>query len=265
MFHYRYFGRFISASVVLIIWLFFLFPIPAIIISVVLIVGYLSLSRSYINTIIDNGQTLRRREALRTAQIYLSPYKDIWRSLKLSNKFCSLKLGMDGLTITASEKSAANQAYRTFRVIESRVHSMQDLWDMFCISFSHNTTYDGLVNDCRLYQAVIEEKIIGDPKTLNSASPAPKLSKTPLKPIEKTDINNASEIELTALPGISIVTAKKIIKKREEIGGFKNIKDFFLYLKFKPHMQNQLNSLVCVNKMKGSLNIERYQERSVDL
>ena len=59
--------------------------------------------------------------------------------------------------------------------------------------------------------------------------------------------------------------AKKIIKKREEIGGFKNINDLFLYLKLKPHIQNQLNSLVCANKMKGFLNIERSQERSVDL
>lgn len=258
-------SRLIILATVVIIYLFLLYPIPAIVISIVLIAGYILFTRYTAKNIQDNGQELRRREALRTAKIYLAPYKDIWRSLKLSNKFCFLKLGMDGLTITASEKSTANQAYRTFRVIESRVHSMQDLWDMFCISFSHNTTYDGLVNDCRLYQAVIKETIIGNPKTLNSVSTAPKLSKKPLKPTEKTDINNASEIELTALPGISIVTAKKIIKKREEICGFKNINDFFLYLKLKPHMQNQLNSLVCVNKMKGSLNIERFKERSVDL
>ena len=263
--YYNYQGRLILCLLIIVMYLFIRHPLASFLTALALYGGYLLFIHFTRKNVENEGQTLRRKEALRTAKIYLSPYKDIWRSLKLSNKFCSLKLGMDGLTITASEKSAANQAYRTFRVIESRVHSMQDLWDMFCISFSHNTTYDGLVNDCRLYQVVIEEKIIGDPKTLNSASPAPKLSKTPLKPIEKTDINNASEIELTALPGISIVTAKKIIKKREEIGGFKNIKDFFLYLKFKPHMQNQLNSLVCVNKMKGSLNIERYQERSVDL
>ena len=83
---------------------------------------------------------------------------------------------------------------------------------------------------------------------------------------EKIDINNSSEIELTQLPGISIVLAKKIVKKREEIGGFKNINDFFIYMKLKEHIQNRLVDLICVNKMKGSLKkLEQITERSVDL
>lgn len=259
--------RLIIAVLVLMIYLFIMFPIPAIVTSVVLIAGYIWFTRANTRNTIEYGQELRRREALRTAKIYLSPYKDIWWNLKLSNKYCSLKLGHDGLTITATEKNSGGGAYRSFRVVESRVHAMQDLWDMFCISFSHNTTYDGLVNDCKLYQVVVEERIIGDPKTLNIQTVQQKSipAKKPLKPVEKTDINNASEVELTALPGISIVMAKKIIKKREEIGGFKNINDFFLFLRLKTHMKEQLCSLVCVNKMKGSLNIERYSERSVDL
>ena len=86
-----------------------------------------------------------------------------------------------------------------------------------------------------------------------------------IKPKEKIDINNASEVEITSLPGISIVLAKKLIKKREEIGGFKNTHEVFVYLKLKPHMENQLRDLICVNKMKGSVKIEKYQERHVDL
>ena len=86
-----------------------------------------------------------------------------------------------------------------------------------------------------------------------------------LKSKEKIDINNASEVEITSLPGISIVIAKKLIKKREEIGGFKNTHEVFVYLKLKPHMENQLKDLICVNKMKGSVKIEKYQERHVDL
>ena len=89
--------------------------------------------------------------------------------------------------------------------------------------------------------------------------------KIPLKPIEKLDVNNCSEIELTALPGINIVMAKKLIKKREEIGGFKKIDDVFLFLHLKEHMIDQLRILICVNKMKGSLNLKRFSERQVDL
>ena len=53
--------------------------------------------------------------------------------------------------------------------------------------------------------------------------------------------------------------SKKLIKKREEIGGFKNTHEVFLYLKLKPHMENQLKDLICVNKMQGSVKIEKYQ------
>ena len=84
-------------------------------------------------------------------------------------------------------------------------------------------------------------------------------------PKEKLDVNNASEVELTALPGISIVMAKKLIKRREEIGGFKSVDDVCLFLHLKPHMQNQLKLLICVNKMKGKLSMQRFTERNIDL
>ena len=79
------------------------------------------------------------------------------------------------------------------------------------------------------------------------------------------DVNNASEVELTALPGISIVMAKKLIKRREEIDGFKSVNDVCLFLKLKPHMQNQLEQLICVKKMNGKIGVKRFNERSVDI
>ena len=82
---------------------------------------------------------------------------------------------------------------------------------------------------------------------------------------EKLDVNNASEVEITSLPGISIVLAKKIIKRREEIGGFKDVNDFLDFTQLKPHMRMQLRDLICVNKMKGAGKIKRNNERSVDL
>lgn len=251
--------RLISTLVAVLIYSFMLFPIPSIVISVVLIFCYILFTHFSKRHAVQTGDALRRRAALDTAKIYLAPYDNIWRNLKLSNKFCSIRLGADGMTITARESGKELSSYRTFKIVSSKVHTMPDLWDMFCINFSHNKTYDGLVEDCRLYKTVISESTI-QIDSFNSNN----INK-PVKALEKLDVNNASEVELTALPGISIVMSKKIIKKREEICGFKNIDEFFVFLKLKPHMEAQLRNMVCADKMKGSLKIERYNERSVDL
>ena len=70
---------------------------------------------------------------------------------------------------------------------------------------------------------------------------------------------------MTALPGISIVYSKKAIKKREEINGFKNIDDFFDFLKIKPRMREQLRDKICVKEMKGNTQVYKSVERTVDL
>lgn len=217
---------------------------------------------SYENNVM-NAPTTRRLQALKTAKMYLSPYQNIWRNLKLSNRHCSLELTKDR-TIIAKEKDALNGANRQFTIIMTETLSFDELWNIFCTRFRSYTTYDNLVSYTTLYEAKIKETI--PEATEEEIHPqAQEAKKIPLKPIEKLDVNNCSEIELTALPGINIVMAKKLIKKREEIGGFKKIDDVFLFLHLKEHMINQLRFLICVNKMKGSLNLKRFSERQVDL
>ena len=164
----------------------------------------------------------------------------------------------------AKEKDALNGANRQFTIIMTETLSFDELWNIFCTRFRSYTTYDNLVSYTTLYEAKIKETI--PEATEEEIHPqTQEAKKIPLKPIEKLDVNNCSEIELTALPGINIVMAKKLIKKREEIGGFKKIDDVFLFLHLKEHMINQLRFLICVNKMKGSLNLKRFSERQVDL
>lgn len=256
MYRYSYL-RLALSLIAIIIYLFLRHPMFAIICSILIVGGYVLFTKVRETTIIDEGKVLRREAALRAARIYLNPYQDIWKNLRLSNKYCSIRLGGDGHTITVKEHLKDSSRCRSFRIIETRVHSFEDLWNMFCTNFDNNKTYDGLLDDCRKYKvSVIEDKIIN--------SYVPKATKK-VENSKKIDINNCSEVELTALPGISIVMSKKIIKKREEIGGFKNTNDFFLFLKLKPHMQKQLENLICINKMKGIIKIEKTKERSVDL
>lgn len=246
--------RLIGVVVIALFYGFFTYPIPSIIISVIAILCYLLFINIRKNEHTPEDEMIRRI-ALNTAQIYLSPYTDIWKNLKLSNKYCSLSLGDDGVTITCREKI---ENHRSFKIISSKTHNPNDVWDIFCRNFDHYKTYDGLKQDCRIYQLKIIENRI-------SATNSNRQINDNLKPKEKIDINNASEVEITSLPGISIVIAKKLIKKREEIGGFKNTHEVFLYLKLKPHMENQLKNLICTNKMQGTIKIEKYQERHVDL
>ena len=200
----------------------------------------------------------RRLAALRCAKIFLLPYKDIWKNLTLSNKYCTLKLRGDGQTIVGKEKVARNNLpVRTFTIVASHVHAYTDLWNMFCKNFSHQITYDGLVEKCKIFNTTIYEDIISSPSQKVKPKEDVKI---------KTDINNCSEVELTALPGISIVIAKKIIKKREDIGGFKTVDEFLDFINLKPNMTNRLKDMVCITKKKGSLKtIEKYKERTVDL
>lgn len=255
----------------IIFMLFFMFGNPLILIPVVGIAAVVFfLTRTNNNNPNFNIQNQKRgttyssrMAALDAVRLYLAPHNSIWKNLRVSNKFCTLRLGSDGNTITGSEKTSTS-TYRKFKIVESKIHTMSAVWNMFCLNFDHLTSYQGLLEMCNTFQAVYIEEIIG----ANNTKPVKK--ETPVKtdsenPDEKLDINNATEVEITALPGISIVLSKKIIKRREEINGFKSVDELCKFLKLKPHMENQLRSLICVKKMKGSVNIQRSKERSVDL
>ena len=240
-----------------------MFPIQTICVSIVLVIAYFVIR----NIGTSNGdlqtRTVQRRAALAQAKLYLAPYSDIWRNIRLSNKFCSLRLGRDGSTISARETTGQE---RSFMVVKSNVHSVDDLWNMLCVAFDYNTTFDGLVQMCDTFDVVIN--IIGEKVKRDTVKTEQNYQQQSLKPksaSERLDVNNASEVELTALPGVSIVMAKKLVKKREEIGGFKTVDDVCLFLRLKPHMQNQLRTLICVNKMENSGKIKRNVERSIDL
>ncbi len=81
----------------------------------------------------------------------------------------------------------------------------------------------------------------------------------------KTDINNANIEELKTLPFINTALAKRIIKKREEINGFKSVEDVCLYLKFNINKSIKFREYICVNPRKIPLSEIKNDERSIDL
>ena len=204
----------------------------------------------------------QRRAALRNAQLYLSPYTDIWQNLQLSNKYCTLRLGFRGRSIVCTEKV---MPHRQLRITASEVTDLEQAWNLFCRRFHHGIYYYDIVLLCDALRLRFRETISASsaPKTQNNTATSDEKNKP--QPIQKLDINNCSEIELTELPGISIVLAKKIIKKREEAGGFKSLDEFFIFLNLKSHFVEQLQYKVKVGKMRGKL-IRKYDtERTLDI
>ncbi|MBE7703641.1 MAG: hypothetical protein E7Z89_06290 [Cyanobacteria bacterium SIG28] len=211
---------------------------------------------------LGNDKKTRRENALKQASMYLKPYNDIWKNLTLSNKYCNLCLGEKSMLITGYEKVSP---YRKFTIRVSTVYDYLDLWNLFCISFNNQKTYDDLVADCKKYKVYIVESLNSDCRNLQSTSHVEGVKEKSKEFKNLIDVNNASEVELASLPCINIVYAKKIVKKREEVGGFKSVEDFLIFIKLKPHAEKQLKLLVCVNKMRGRVKISKTAERNIDI
>ncbi|MBR1374187.1 helix-hairpin-helix domain-containing protein [bacterium] len=207
----------------------------------------------------------RRRVALREARIYLAPYTDIWSGLKLSNKLCSLslvKFNRKGLTIVGTEILNSNGT-QYFKVTNSDVHTIDELWNMFCMVFNYQTSYTGLKELCEKFNVEISE--INFNNGTYSQKHNIELPKISIETSERVDINNASEVEITGLPGINIVMAKRIVQRREEIKGFKSVDELTGFLKLREHTANMLRERVCFNKMRGSIKTKLNSERSIDI
>lgn len=195
----------------------------------------------------------KRLTALEAATIYLEPYNknNVLGNLKLTNKFCTIYLHRNEIMIGIKENIAPYRECLSPRCDREHIFNT---WNSICRTFSHSRKYEDLVIECEL---------LGIPtEPIKKALP---LAKNKINYIAgNIDINNCSIIEITNLPGINIVLAKRIIQKREEIGGFKTTKEFFEFINLKPHFIKQIQNQIYINKMKGTLNIKQTAERSVD-
>ncbi len=225
----------------------------------------------------------RRINALKTAAPYLKPYEKIFSNQTLSNKFCSLSLNAKTKTITILS-AVYNEHGRKMAATTQEVSAdIDEYFDTIAELFSYNTTYDGLLSSLKAVAAVNEVPY----KIRKESEPVRKnLPQKPAVPAKKSenivevdfknreildisdgliDINNCSEAELTALPGISIIMAKKIIVFRETKHPFKSVEEFFEVMKIKPHFAKQLEKLTCAKKINMKKVKKARQERTIDL
>lgn len=231
-------------------------PIPTAITMLMLFAAFLFFKFYLPHKTVENGRTSRRETALKKAKVFLAPYKDIWRDLKLSNSYCYLTLGMDGMTIEGFEKTKGG-AFRCFKVLKSNIHDWEEVWNMFCKAFNYNKSYDGLLEDCRRFSLIIEEKLFEKPVE-------ERIPTAPAAHLNRVDVNNCTEEDLTALPGVSIIMAKKAIKRRNEVGGFNSVEEFFADLNIQTHMQQQLRKIIYTGQKPEQEAEKHSTERRID-
>lgn len=242
-----------------------------------------------------------RIAALTKAKEFLGPYSDIWGSFTLSNRFCSVRYDANKMQIHCKSKiydSAGRKHYFTAEKFD--MISIDDYWNSLCNMFTMQTNYQQVFNSCKTisYLSTVDyvenkQKAAVTPnqnenfsssynvqsaytfkefypnlKNINDSNQEKKRETDYTIPEEDDedllDVNNASEAEITELPGINIVIAKKIVKERTENGAFKNKQDFFERINMKSHFAQKIEGLICIRKINVSNKERRNTERIVD-
>lgn len=84
--------------------------------------------------------------------------------------------------------------------------------------------------------------------------------------IKKTDINLCSEQELSIVPGIGIILAKKAISIRNEKGKFKSVDEFIDIIGIRAvNIELAKSYLECRETKKDSKELKKRQGRKIDL
>ena len=217
----------------------------------------------------------RRIAALKKAVAFLKPYEKIFGNLSLSNKFCDLTVNANEKSVTCISKVFNNQNRKMCLVAKDFGSiDINEYFDMMCELFSWNTRYEDVYNSLRA-MAVISESVWQINKEVPAVPEQPAETKigdsktddvvVPLFNKVLVDVNNCSEAELTALPGISLVVAKKIIKYREQQRPFKSVEDFITVMNIKPHFAKQLRRQITCNKINSKKVKKAKSERIIDI
>ena len=79
------------------------------------------------------------------------------------------------------------------------------------------------------------------------------------------DINTATEEQIAALPGLTVIDAKKALSYREKNGEFQSADEFFEVIQAKPHVMVRLQNRVQVTPIHQSNASESKGRRRIDL
>jgi len=186
-----------------------------------------------------NRYGTKRIKLLNKNSEYLQKYEDIWKEQLLLKSDLEIELKIK--TIYIRDKT------RIFKFKINNQNSIDNIWDIMLDKFQESN-YDSLLKS-------IKETTIWEWSGIKYEENI----------VQKVDINNCSEKDLSDLPCISLIIAKKLVKHRQEIKGFKNKEEFFEYLALKPNIINILSDRIIIKKIKLPKRIKLTKERKIDL
>ena len=179
--------------------------------------------------------SLRRRNAFKQCKKYLIKGNNVY---KLKNNYVTLIYDTENKVIKCFDKSIKKRvATINWFLQDSFEHNyidneFEETFDSICALFNERATYDGIILTFKSQFKVKEVNPDGEKKIENV--------NIPHRNKKMLNINQASEQELTDLPGLSIIHAKKIIKYREKHNGFGSLDEFFEEMKINSHFQEEL-------------------------
>lgn len=180
----------------------------------------------------------RRKELLNKNSAYIKKCEDIWKE-QILLKY-DLEIELRSKVIYVRDKT------KVFKFKINNQNAIDNLWDIMLNKFQI-CDYDSMLR-------VIKESTVWEWSA----------AKYEEKDLVKVDINNCTEKELADLPLISVILAKKIIKYRQDISGFKTKEEFFQYIGSKQYCAEILSDKITVNKIKRPKKIKLWKERKVD-
>nr|WP_255571779.1 helix-hairpin-helix domain-containing protein [Anoxybacillus sp. ST70] len=78
------------------------------------------------------------------------------------------------------------------------------------------------------------------------------------------DINKATEEEISSIPAIGGLLAKKIVMVREKEGGFRSLEHFSECLQLKPHVVEKIRPFIKFPELESPSKQNKYEGRIVD-
>lgn len=184
----------------------------------------------------------------------------------IRNSLCTVILTPKEKIIVMDNGYYVNNSKRMFSISKKDINVSKQ-WNKICKFFDQASSLDSLASFCNIETVVeivtidtkpgVSEQVASAPVPEASAELVKTEQADEVEPVsgEKVDINSASANELSTLPGVNIVGAKKIVEYRNLNGLFTSEDEFIKAANVKEHFIPKIKSMIIIGKSQQIQNV----------